>query len=238
MATQQQKRPAPVTVIGYLNIIFGILWILGFLCGGLGLLMLVAIFNSTAIDAEPEGKWSKEMLQTLINSHIEHIPYITEVTVAEVLFLFAMTLLLLIAGIGLLRMKSWARKACIFYGVVTLLVYLALLGYNIAVVSPNMGAVKDDLTDWLANNPNPKGQTINPLGDSSAGANIISTSVGTCLWSIYPIIVLILMLLPSVAAAFHPRPEEPPPGTGPGPAGPGADDEYYGYGGSPEDRGY
>jgi hypothetical protein len=220
-----RPRPAAVTVIAYLNIIFGILWGLVFLCGGTCLLVLISVWNSEAMTAKPETRLQKEMLEVMLTSLRDHIPYFVEVNVGRLVFWLVMTLVLLVSGIGLLSLKSWARTACLVYAILSIMAQLGFLIYAVAVVNPGMGRVNQDLIEWLQTHPVPGMESVTRNPGAAVGnpiAEAAGSMFGTFLFLIYPVVVLILMLLPNVKAAFQPPPLDRPPG-------PGADDDYFGY---------
>jgi hypothetical protein len=97
--------------------------------------------------------------------------------------------LLLAAGIGLLMLKEWARKLSIGYAIY-------------AIVSGLVGTV---LTFVFVTRPMLE-RASQAQGPEAAGAigGVIGGSIGGCVGLIYPVILLIFMLRPKVAAAFRP----------------------------------
>jgi hypothetical protein len=103
-------------------------------------------------------------------------------------------LVLVVSGIGLLFLKPWARVLAIAYGVYAIVVGLFNIGINFAfVVRPLLQQAK----------------TQNNTEAAGAAAGAIGGTIGGCIGLVYPLLVLIFMLLPKVAAAF--RPATPPP---------------------------
>lgn len=100
---------------------------------------------------------------------------------------------LLAAGFGLLALKSWARVLSIAYAIYAIALCLAALLINlIFMVQPMFQQVL------------PKQQLI--AGVALGGP--ISGTLGELFWLIYPILLLVFMVSPKMAAAF--RPPAPP----------------------------
>ena len=99
-------------------------------------------------------------------------------------------LLLLTAGIGLLMLKEWARKLSIGYAIY-------------AIVSGLAGIV---MTFVFVTRPMLE-RASQAQGPEAAGAigGAIGGGIGGCFSLAYPIILLIFMLRPKVAAAFRPN---------------------------------
>ncbi len=104
-------RPKPVTVFGILNIIFGIL---GLLCTPLAIAV-------TFLPNQPEG--------------LQLGPAMKAYGIVGHIIGFAVSILLLAAGIGLLHLKRWARKASYGYGWFALVWALVGLAVNVIVYS-------------------------------------------------------------------------------------------------------
>jgi hypothetical protein len=190
-----QKRPTAVTVIAVLNFVIGGLGLLGLLCGGLGMLLLGSLVSN--MPAPPQGQPNplKEMM-----AFYESVPgYIPFMIVSAVLG-GIMAVVLIVAGIGLLRMRGWARMACFVYAVYAILSSLGGAAYNFAVVLPAT-------EKWMAEfqkKIQPKGAAA-PAGPG-ASINTISGAAGTIAGTIYGIayalVLLIVLNLRDVRAAF------------------------------------
>jgi hypothetical protein len=107
---------------------------------------------------------------------------------------FAVTLL--VSGLGLLRMAPWARNLSIGYAIASLVEKLALAVYAFALLLP---AYDEAFRPMVAKDP-----LAGQIAVTSAKAGVAG---GPFLMMIYPAVVLVVMLLPSVADAFrHPKP--------------------------------
>jgi len=170
----------PVTVT-----VFGILNI-GFSVFGLvGIVATIALFSASAMSNNP-----------VVNIMRENQNPAFAVWMKISIPLGILTcLLLLTAGIGLLMLKEWARKLSIGYAIY-------------AIVSGLVGIV---LSFVFVTRPmlERASQTQGPEAAGTVGG-AIGGSVGGCFGLVYPIILLIFMLHPKVAAAFRPASALPP----------------------------
>jgi hypothetical protein len=229
-----RQRPAPVTAIAYLNIIFGGLWTVGLLCCGGCMGLTLPALQSQEFMNDPDLRNQKLLYDTVINAYIDNIPFFVEWLIARYVFWLAMSLLLLVAGIGLLRLAPWARKACIFYGLLTILVELGMLGYTLVLWNPGADGFLQEIQEFKEENPDLGKQLPGASGASNPVVNAVFAVLGTSLLLLYPLIVLIIMSLPKVKAAFRGAPAT----TGPPPGATGMSDaEFFGYERPPEDRG-
>jgi len=164
----RMHRPTSVTVFGMLNIIKA-----GF--GIFVTIISIALLFGSADSNNPS-----------IKMFSENPAYIAWLKLGIPLGLLSCTALL-VAGIGLLCLASWARKlsiACAIYGIC-------------------MGILTTAVNSVFMFQPFLKNQH-----DSQAAAEamfgLIGGGIVVCLGLIYPILLLIFMLRPTVAAAFHP----------------------------------
>jgi hypothetical protein len=175
------QRPTSVTVFGILNIVFS--W-LGFCGVGFTALVLFGGFGGDQAETNPVLRLQKGTFLVAWN----------QVT----LVLSAISLVVLfIAGIGLLNMRSWARKLSIGYSLYTL-------------ASTALGML---IFGWFITIP-----LIQEYGENTgpeAGAAIVGAVggfAGGCLGLIYPLLLWYFMSRPLVVAAIDGV--EPVPATG------------------------
>ncbi len=185
--------------MGILNIVMGSLFLLCYLCNGINLIMQSSTLNRPGAFG-PGQDPAVEMAQRMQ----EEIPGITVFQVTNTLAHLALSILLLICGIGLLNMRGWARVGSIIYAVVTILVDMGALFYQLAFINPVMNRMFEELA---------RRGRMGPGGPSLAGLGTIINVVTVIVYlllMIYAIILLIMMLLPRVRAAFAsgPPPEE------------------------------
>jgi hypothetical protein len=192
-----RQRPAVLTVMGILNLVFGSLGLLCGLCGGIGFLFILggagqggAGFgggpNPFAAEADKWRFMSQE------------IPAFPAVRIGELVVGFLFSTCLIVSGIGLLNMRGWGRVLALLYSLFTILLTLGSLIFTLAVVNP---VQQRWILDFRRRNP---GAPTNDLLTDPTLVNIL-TVVGAVLSMIYAIVLLITMLLPSVSAAVAGR---------------------------------
>jgi hypothetical protein len=102
---------------------------------------------------------------------------------------FVATIVLIVAGVGLLQSKAWARAASVWYGVYAIV--LGIVGFIVNAVflfGPLLAMAKQE------------------TGPAAAGAigGIAGGVFGGCIGLVYPTLVLIFMTRPHVVAWFDP----------------------------------
>jgi hypothetical protein len=175
-----QRRPAPVNVFGILNIAFSVMMIFS-------LLFLIASFflgDMPVFRDNPAFKMARD--------------YPAYKTIQEVSVILGIpsTLVLLMAGVGLLKLKSWGRTLSIFYGFYAILQSLGLGVANYFVLLRPMLETHVNLKD-----PQAMGEFFGAIFGTLAG----------CLGIIYPILLIIFMNRRSVIDALRAGPGAGPP---------------------------
>jgi hypothetical protein len=185
-----RRRPTAVLVLAILHLVFGSLGLVMLLCSG-----AIQAVQSTGGFGGP-GQAEAQQLQ----KRIEDIPGQKAYTMAEMGVDLVLDVMLLTAGIGLLGMKAWARILSLVYAVLSILNRVGTLVFTLAVLLPALDTVLAEETMR-----EPKLQGVLPV----MKMGMIIGAVFSALVVIYPIVVLILLNLRSVKAAFHG--EAPPP---------------------------
>jgi hypothetical protein len=165
---QRMHRPTSVTVFGILNIVKA----------GFGIFLAIpsiVLFLAPADSYNPSIK----MLH-------ENPAYAAWLKLSIPLGLLSCTILL-VAGIGLLCLKSWARTLSIAY---------AIYGICMGILSTAVGSIFL-IQPFLKNHQDSQAADTAMFG-------LIGGGIVVCLGLIYPILLLVFMLRPTVAAAFHP----------------------------------
>lgn len=176
-------RPKSVTVLGILNIVFGSLGILGTIISAV---ILFAV-------RFPRGSFQRLMM----NSEA----YSAFMMISLPLGLLA-SVLLLVAGIGLLGLKPWARVCSIVYSIYAIVAGIVGVIVTIAVVTgPAMHSA----------------YRYSRAAGAGAVGGAIGGIVGGIIGLAYPIILLIFMCRRNVIDAFQNRGYGQL--AGPGPAG-------------------
>lgn len=164
------QRPTSVTIFGVLNMVFA----------GFG---FIGTFASIALFMMP-GNASNPVVKIMQDSPA----YAAWVKFSIPLGLLACGVLLA-AGIGLMLLKSWARKLSIGYAIYALV--FGLIGMVVSFLFLIRPMIQ---------------QAQEQHGAEAAGAigGAIGGSIGSCFGLIYPILLLIFMFRPNVRAAFQP----------------------------------
>lgn len=165
-----KPRSTSLTVLGVINIVLGILGI----CGGLWGIASAFLPGAGQFEMPPETKALMTFLQACG---------------------LALSVLLLVAGIGLMMVKGWGRWLSIIYAIIDIPVTLVSSVITSKVVLP--------MIEQQAGGQLPP-EAIKIIAGASMG-------FGLCCGLIYPIVLLIMLNLRDVKAAFGPT--NPPPVT-------------------------
>jgi hypothetical protein len=201
-----RERPPAVLVMAILNLVLGGLGILGtLLCGGVGPLF-AAVLSEQAV-ADPLGN-----PYTAVE---KQLPGYIAFAIGSLVLNLLLSILLVIAGLGLLRMESWARRLCIGYGMASLVVTLAGLVFTLAYVNPAVARWQRERDEQVLRQQQQQGNVL--AGRPGVGASLGSPSwmnnlpaLGSALFSMaYATALLVVMFLPDVSDAFAGRPRRP-----------------------------
>jgi hypothetical protein len=195
-------RPASVTVIAILNLVFGGLWLL---CGLANLGMQASgmqnmFMNMGNVNANPSNdpqvakqiakqqeiqKQAMEFSRKINSSPTQYATQLQNIV---------LSILLIVSGIGLLNMASWGRILSFVYAALSILSNLALVVMMLMVNVP----LAQEFADKVSGQ-GPEVQLVATLVKAGVYVGIIVPIASM----IYPAIVLILLVRPSVAAAFR-----------------------------------
>lgn len=175
------QRPTSVTVFGILNIVFAGLGIFGLL----GTILMVAMVSNSSNNP-------------VIQLFHENPAYAAWTKLLIVMGLAARAVLLA-AGIGLLKLKPWARIVSIAYAIYSFVMILASTVVNyLFLLQPTLQQAHGK----------PAPEAAGAIGGALGG------TFGGCFGLIYPVLLLIFMLRANVIAAFRPptpAASQPPP---------------------------
>src|SRR5262249_38732533 len=106
--------------------------------------------------------------------------------------------LLLVSGIGLIGMRPWARWLAVVYAVYSTFLSLARVVFQVVLINPTtIRAMKQQMPAF-------GGATNNPFLDPTL-LNIMSVMEGL-VYLAYAFVILVILFLPGVSAAFAGRP--------------------------------
>jgi hypothetical protein len=198
-----RKKLHPVVLtVGILQVLFGLL---GMCCGGFGIIGAVVLFTDPRYSADappkpPPGKVApgtvKPMGFDAQEELIRRVPGYRAVETGRAFVGLFLGFLMVVSGIGLFFMQSWARWLAIGYAVLSIFTSCCLLGYQMGFVLPAATEIADELAAQGAY--------------SSAGTGFkigmyIGVGIAFAL-ALYPILVLVLLLIPPVNRAFKGEP--------------------------------
>jgi hypothetical protein len=169
------QRPVIVTIFGILNIVFGVL-------GLMGMVATLVMFTFMDASANPALK--------VMNDNPNYLAWLKLNIPLGLLSCIAV----IVAGIGLLKLKEWARKLSLAYAVYALVIGIIGVGLNYLWVTRPM------LED-----------ASHQHGPAAIGAifGAIGGGVGGLLGLVYPVFLFVMLTRPNVVAIF--RPAAPPP---------------------------
>jgi hypothetical protein len=188
-------RPTSVTVIAILQLVFGCLWLL---CGLGSLAMQATGMNNMFMNMgnvqtnNPQLAKQQEIQKEVMQFSKEQSSGAGQY--ASLLQYVVLSVLMILSGIGLLQMKSWGWVLSLVYATLSILSNIALAVYIWFVVVPAVQAFADKLAAQ-----GPEAQVMAGLLKFGSNFSIVTPVLSL----IYPIIALILMLRPSVVAAFR-----------------------------------
>jgi uncharacterized membrane protein (DUF2068 family) len=184
-------KPASVIVIAILQIGLGTLGFFAGICGG-----AFEIAEDHGLFAElwgPQSVQEKEAEKEMQRA-LESGPAYKIINFGKDALDLLICLAMVISGVGLLRMRAWGRWLAIIVAVISLAEGLAFISYTLGFTVPavyqfssqKQPANLDERFDLAFL----KIQAIGPI-------------IGESIFLIYPVVVLIVMTRPAVAAAFR-----------------------------------
>jgi hypothetical protein len=197
-----QKRPTAVTVIAVINFVLGGLNLLGVCCTGgfMGLFVMLA----RAQPAQGQPNPMKDLMDVFV-AIPGYVPFLIASTVLGTI----LAIVLIVAGVGLLRMRGWARMACMVYAVITILATLGNTIYTVAVANP---AMQKGMAEWQAKVQKQMqaakgpGAPAAPPPAAPAGMNNVGGTVGALFGALigiaYSVVLLVVLNLRDVRLAF------------------------------------
>jgi hypothetical protein len=210
-----RKRPTSCLIFGVLNLVFGTLSILSYLCcsiGGVAAYFFIqagaqAIANDR--NMRPEEREAIQPLMTaLLDMFREFAPFLIALCVLGCL----LSVVWIISGVGLVRVRQWGRWWAIGWGVCFILLIISSTFWSIAHVNPMMMESLEKLDKALDKieeqqrargiNPPPR-QRLSSMGGS--GSVVLDNLLGILIATFeagYALLLIVWMALPQTAAAI------------------------------------
>jgi hypothetical protein len=207
----KRERPPAVLVMGILNLVFGGLGLLNSCCGGVSILAMLFWPLPEPVPGAPPQTQGLAIFKPIRDGLLE-IPYFKVFSIGGQFFALLTATMLVIAGIGLLRMRKWGRTLSLVYA-------FAVIAIHTTIVVVQVTYLNKAVAEVMAKMPAPAPGAPNLAGNTTFN-NIVAIATGI-LAVLYSIALIIVMFLPVVRKAFAdgpvvvPRAEEdyydPPP---------------------------
>ena len=193
-----RNRPTIVFVMAILNIVFGTLGFLTACCAGGSTLFMQFVPFPPAPWNPKEGLY-KPMIDVLDQEAPSHLT----VQVGSLGLSLLLAALLIVAGIGLIRMHGWARVLAILSSVGGIVVLVGTFIYGIIALNPAMHKAQAALMESMQKNMAAQGTPIPNMNlQLGRGAEIAIGAVTYGIPIAYCVVAIVTMLLPSVSRAF------------------------------------
>lgn len=184
------RRPTIILVMAILNMVMGGITLLCGLCAAGGNALLAAMATSAP---GAVGNPVQDMT-TFLN---KEVPGWQAVEIGRGILLILFAIVLVVSGIGLLKMQKWARWLSVSYAVVSLLFTLGYTVFELGLVLP--------ATEKYQKQQEQLNKSVAPPPGFQAGQRV-GSMVGIVIASgvsiAFAIALAIVMFLPDVAAAF------------------------------------
>lgn len=188
----QKKRPVAVLVMAVLSLIYGSLGALSVLIMACAGIFFYSVYQS-AFDAK-----TKEQFGEIYDAVSRDMPGLVTYTILSLTYSLIAAIFLLITGIGLLKMRRWARMAAITYAVISILALIPNTIYSVAYLQPGIERFQRGME---AKHPRPPAAPA-PVFEQNRTSQLISAGFGVVVGLALPVALIIVMMLPHVAAAF------------------------------------
>jgi hypothetical protein len=188
-----QYKPASITVIAVQQLVFGGVGILFGICTGISMAVGGQNWFYQSGGADPNQAEMMKLQKDLQNA-IESGPAYQAVQVGELTANLALSIAMILSGIGLLRVRPWGRLLSIIYAGVSIALKILGMVYSLAFIIP---AFTNFLDTHEGHSP-PEQMVLNFMR-----IVVYFPPIFYLVFMIYPIIVLIIMFRPAVSEAFR-----------------------------------
>jgi hypothetical protein len=204
-----RKKPVVVFVFGILNIVFGSLGAIYNFCCGAGLGGMYLLFRN--FFQQMPAKDQDELVR-LWRAFADNVPGLIPAFVAYLTVSLVLAIVEIVSGIGLVRIRSWARWLAACWAVLNILALACWVFYQVAVVNPGMQKAGPELEKKLqefekkqqqkGQQPPPRQRLDNLGGTGNPVVDVAMTALSSSLGFIYTGVVLVIMLLPNTGRAI------------------------------------
>src|SRR5262245_13805382 len=194
------RRPGAVTAAGVMAIIYGSLFTLCGVCGIVGMAAQDGMGGNPFAGGDPaQAKIMKEVQEAIV----AEMPAYESIQVISSIVSLAEAVALLVAGIGLLSMRRWARTLAIIAAVVAIATGALQAGFQMAVVMPATSrALQKALPAVVPQNAGPQAQQAAQAVRFFMSLTGVLTVAVMAFLAIYLLVIVILLCQRRVRAAF------------------------------------
>jgi hypothetical protein len=202
-----RKKPTAVFVFGILNIVFGAMSLISFLCCGVVIGGLYGVVMSAYGNAPPEVQ---KDLDDLGRAFVDNVPGLVAFLIAYFAVGLMLGLMQIISGVGLVRIRPWARWMCVLWGVLEIMTIALSLFYLLAILNPGLEKAVDEMEriqERLEQKQRRQGMNPPPRQKIQRGTgNPVVDNVLNVLFSLfslgYAALVTVYLLLPGTGQAI------------------------------------
>ena len=187
-----RERPLSIMPVAILHFVFGGMGIVCGICSGVQL----AGGGQNWMTPTPTGPQAAEMkqMQEEMQEAMESAGGSHAVQIGTVIIDLAISIIMIVSGIGLLQLRPWGRLLSIIYAVLSISLKIFEVVYAFAVTKPIIDKFLEAHTPSI-----PEQQLMFNVMKMVT----IITPIIQLVCMIYPIIVLIIMFRPPIVAAFR-----------------------------------
>jgi hypothetical protein len=187
-----QTRPNSVLVIAIFHFIIGGYGVVQNLCTSVFLLA-----GGMDLMSRIGGPQMEKQMKDMQNLMEQKLPFYTLYMFSSLLFGWVFSIMMLVAGVGLLRMRSWGHKLSLAYASISILHKVFVAVYTFLFLL----ALYDDFPQIMGGAGNQ--QAAQAMQKMMATMQKSIAGAAPFISMIYPAVVLFIMLRPSVRAAFR-----------------------------------
>jgi hypothetical protein len=181
-------RPTSVFVLAILNLIWGGLTTVGFLCFGAATAAAPYLLSFSG----PPGATPPRM-----------DPVFLWYALAGIALAFGLSLVTFICGLGMLRMRPWARTWCLAAAAVNLVTTVADVALQRTVMLPYSQEYTAAIQSWQGATPTASPANVQAGTDLGITMGTVSGYAGSAFFILFSLVQLAILLRPSVRAAFE-----------------------------------
>jgi hypothetical protein len=201
----KRQRPAAVTVLAILFLVFGSLGLVSSLCGCLSLGITQASISDRKLASQVRGPFDPPPAPDLNDYYLQHVPVYLPYQVLTTFLSAIGSGVLLVGGMGLLGLRPWARWLALGYAGYTVVFTLLTVTYQLVFILRANAGFLEEAHRWQATYRPPGRGFVYVVNDTWAYWGI-PLNLGLAVAALAFAGLIVLVLLPrSAALAFSGR---------------------------------